>query len=105
MGKTADAWSAAVEYASTVAGIGAYGARDRGVPPDRVALMRAFIQLLRQADEDAFYVVVETDYALNSAQAVAECLSLRAEAEIEKEALQAPSHPPIGDDDPTPVTP
>lgn len=74
------------------------------MPPERLADMRAALRIAHAGDPDAFYVVVNQDYAAPAAHAVAQLVAYRAEAEQEMEALAA-AGPAIGEDDKTPVTP
>jgi CHASE3 domain sensor protein len=107
MGSRGEAWSSAARYAADVADVEKLYGRNRGVPPERLAEMRSALRLLKQGDEHAFNVVVSEDYATHAAQAVAQLLAIRAEAEQEADAVSAAATPgpPIGDDDPTPVAP
>lgn len=106
MGQKSDAWSDAATYAASIAGVEENVARDRGVPAERLNDMRAALRVVKAGDPEAFSVVVSEDYAAPAARAVAQLVAYRAEAEQEREAMEAAGmHVPIGDDDPTPVTP
>jgi hypothetical protein len=76
-----DPWWMAADYAADVASVGRTCARDKGVPEERIAMMKGALKLLSDGDRDAFYVVVTSEYAAPAAEAVARMLRMRAEVE------------------------
>lgn len=99
---SAEIWSEVAAYTADVAGVGKHAGRS--VPSERLADMRAALRVAFNGDPDAFRAVINEDYATPAAQAVAQCVALRAEVEQERAALAA-AGVDIGEDDPTPVTP
>lgn len=92
MSERSDAFRDQADYAAVVAGVGEQASRDRGVSVDRVKRMQWALEALRSGDPDAFYVCVNR-YATEAAQAVARCLSARADMEADNAIEFEPTNP------------